>query len=91
MQHAAKYFGRVLKFHSNAIARRPLVSVSVAGAGSSRNARAILTTMKIRYAHNARGANAIPTTRANTAVNTRSTSSAIAHNNVNATSSGDDA
>lgn len=49
MQHAVRRFGCVLKFHSNATARHPPVSVSVGGAGSPRSARAILTTTIIRY------------------------------------------
>ena len=88
VQHAVRRFGRVLKFHSNAIARLPPVSVSAGGAGSSLNGRAILPTKTISYALNARGVNAIPTTGANTAAPTRSTASAIARSNANATTGG---
>jgi hypothetical protein len=88
VQHAVRCFGRALKFHSNVIARHPRVSVSVGGAGSSLNARAILPTKIISYAHNGRGRRAIPTTGENTAAPTRSTASAIARSNANATTGG---
>jgi hypothetical protein len=45
-------------------------------------------TTTIKRAHNARGKSAILTTGANTAANTRSTASATAYNNTNATSGG---
>lgn len=88
VQRAASHFGRVLKFHSNVIAWRPPVSVSVGGAGSRPSARVISPIKTISHAHSEPGGNAILTTGANTAAPIQSIPIETANSNASATTGG---
>jgi hypothetical protein len=85
VQHAARIFGRELKFRSSATAQPPRVSVSDADTGSRPNARTTLTTTTTRHGHNVRGASAIPIIGATTASRIQNTATAIVHSNARVT------